>query len=542
VTAVHDQETTPGTRGAAEEIAARVREIRASGGGVLPPLLLLGTMERVGSNWVSDTLRPVTGQHNEPFRQQLGPAHPLSALNPGLSPDEPLDRLGPYGRHWLVTFAAGKHAAERQVIKETNLFFALPALLGLFPGSPVAVLTRSPLGVASSFARGDLFRRWDYRARYRQVTAMATRPEYAAFAGVVPDDDPADLTALARLQVLNTLLIASALHQRGDAGKAEVIRYETSVLDPGAAHAALARLVPEAPRLTSPHSGPPAGAAADDTFATTAGKDDLTALLSAVDAEDVSAAAARALSAGREAVPGPAWDLARDWAGGGELYSLAPPRPRALPGRSASASRLSCPVRWVAGHSGGLRWRNLLVTNDEFAAFLNEMGGAGLPNHMDGCYLLAVEMPRERGGRLHYNRYARRWAASPGFGHHPAYWVTWAGAAAYAARHGARLPARAELLAETSRDTLTVTNCAYQAGDTVPAAEPGRSPGEIHHVAGNLQVWCADGPDDGIPEGPASRWLVLGVAATGDGAQRRRAVEAAVDLRAAVAAPLPLHG
>ena len=247
MTAVHDQETTPGTRGAAEEIAARVREIRASGGGVLPPLLLLGTMERVGSNWVSDTLRPVTGQHNEPFRQQLGPAHPLSALNPGLSPDEPLDRLGPYGRHWLVTFAAGKHAAERQVVKETNLFFALPALLGLFPGSPVAVLTRSPLGVASSFARGDLFRRWDYRARYRQVTAMATRPEYAAFAGVVPDDDPADLTALARLQVLNTLLIASALHQRGDGGKAEVIRYETSVLDPGAAHAALARLVPEAP-------------------------------------------------------------------------------------------------------------------------------------------------------------------------------------------------------------------------------------------------------------------------------------------------------
>ncbi len=299
-----------------------------------------------------------------------------------------------------MTFAAGKHAAERQVIKETNLFFALPALLGLFPDSPVAVLTRSPLGVASSFARGDLFRRWDYRARYRQVTAMATRPEYAAWAPVVPDDEPADLTALARLQVLNTLLIASALHQRGDGGKAEVIRYETSVLDPGAAHAALARLVPEAPSLTAPHGVTAAG---DDTFATAAGKDDLTAFLSAADAGEVSAAAARALSAGREAVPGPAWDLARDWAAGSELYSLSPPRPRALPARSAPASRLSCPVGWVAGYSGGgLRWRNLLVTNDEFAAFLNEMAAAGLPNHMDGCYLLAVEMPRERGGRLHY--------------------------------------------------------------------------------------------------------------------------------------------
>jgi len=228
----------PGACSVPEEITARVREMHASGDGILPPLLLLGTMERVGSNWVSDTLRPVTGQHNEPFRQQLGPAHPLSALNPGLSPDDPLERLGPYGRHWLVTFAASKHAAERQVIKETNLFFALPALLGLFPDSPIAILTRSPIGVASSFARGNLFRRWDYQARYRQMTAMATRPEYAPFAGIVPDDDPAELTALARLQVLNTLLLANALHQRGDDGRTEVIRYETSVLDPGAVHAA----------------------------------------------------------------------------------------------------------------------------------------------------------------------------------------------------------------------------------------------------------------------------------------------------------------
>jgi hypothetical protein len=128
--------------------------------------------------------------------------------------------------------------------------------------------------------------------------------------------------------VLNTLLIASALHQRCDAGQPEVIRYETSVLDPGAAHAVLTRLVPETPSLTATYGGLPAGTAVgDDTFATTAAKDDLTALLSAADAAEVSAAAERALSVGREAMPGPAWDLARDWAGGGELYSLAPPRP-----------------------------------------------------------------------------------------------------------------------------------------------------------------------------------------------------------------------
>ena len=132
--------------GVLDEIAGRVAAMREADVGILPPLLLLGVMERVGSNWVSDTLRPVTGQHNEPFRQQVSPAHPLSALNPGLSLEDPWPDLGLYGRHWLVTFAAAKHAPVRQVIKETNLFFALPALLSLFPGSSVAALTRSVAG------------------------------------------------------------------------------------------------------------------------------------------------------------------------------------------------------------------------------------------------------------------------------------------------------------------------------------------------------------------------------------------------------------
>ena len=482
--------------------------MQESDGSILPPLLLLGVMERVGSNWVSDTLRPVTGQHNEPFRKQISPAHQLSALNPGIMSLEAAGpRLGHYGRHWLVTFAAGKYAPVRQVIKETNLFFELPALLALFPDSPVMVLTRSPLGVASSFARGDLFRRWDYRARYRQMTAITSRAVFRQWAAVVPDDDPPDLAALARLQVLNTLLLARALQDRGSVGESAVIRYETAVLDPAAARAQLARLVPEAPGLgTLPGM---AAAAAEDTFATTTHKTTLTACLTGADAGQVRTATAGALAAGQQAVPAGTWDLARQWVSGGHLYCLAPPpRPASqLPARRALASGRPCPVRWVPGHGGGdLRWRNLLVTNDEFAAFLNEMADEGLPNCLDGCYLLACEMPHERGGRLHCDPRGGQWSASPGFGAHPAYWVTWIGAAAFAARHGARLPARAEMIADTRRDDLVVTNHGYQAGDTFPVTEPGRGPGEVHHLAGNLQVWCADGPG-GSPAGPAARWL-----------------------------------
>lgn len=344
--------------GPLEEIAARVRAIREADAGVLPPALLLGAMERVGSNWVSDSLRPVTGQHNEPFRQQVSPAHPLSSLNPGPSPGEEL-RPGPHRRHWLVTFAAGKYAPVRQVIKETNLFFALPAFLALFPGSPAAVLTRSPLGVASSFARGDLFRRWGYRDRYRQLTAMTARPEFAAWASVVPDDDPPDLAALARLQVLNTLLLASALDSR-DAGLTAVIRYETSVLDPDTARTELAHLVPETPALIS--AGTPGPASAEATFATTSGKTELVAHLNPEDAETVGAAVAGALSVGRDAVSGPAWDLARDWASGDWLYSLDPPDTGSRQGRrSAPLTGRSCPVRGfragqTAARCGGTSW------------------------------------------------------------------------------------------------------------------------------------------------------------------------------------------
>lgn len=215
----------PDGPGVLEEIAGRVRVIQDSGCSVPPPVLLLGVMERADSNWVSDTLRPVTGQHNEPFRQQGSPAHPLSSLNPGMSPGDAALRLGSYGQHWLVTFAVGKHALARQVIKETNLFSGLPEFLALFfLDSPAAVLTRSPLSVASSFARGDLFRRWGYRAKYRQITALTTRPEFAARVGVVHDDDPPDLAALSRLQVLNTLFLAGALHSSGTGRTARIPR------------------------------------------------------------------------------------------------------------------------------------------------------------------------------------------------------------------------------------------------------------------------------------------------------------------------------
>ena len=75
--------STDPSSGVPGEVQARLTALaeaaREGGTTVLPPLLILGTCERVGSNWLSDTLRPLTGQHNEPFRQQTGADHPSTS-------------------------------------------------------------------------------------------------------------------------------------------------------------------------------------------------------------------------------------------------------------------------------------------------------------------------------------------------------------------------------------------------------------------------------------------------------------------------------
>jgi hypothetical protein len=488
-------------------LAAMTRAAQRRGHPVLAPLLILGTSERVGSNWISDTLRPVLAQHNEPFRQQLAPEHPWSALNPRLA-DPPAAMCSGLGRHWLVNFAVAKYGPHRQVVKETNLFFALPGLLSLLPGALVLVLSRCPLGVASSFSRGDLFRRWGYRTRYHQMLTMTRYgPDpMRRLAALVPDDDPPDLVTLVRLQILNTVLIADAL-----AGRRPLhIAYETAVTKPAVALAALASALPElrdrdlAQGVDLARKPGPRLDSADDTFATTNTKTALTAALSPGDAAVISAAKSAAFGVARALLPAVVTDAAEHWLTGDHLYRLESPRPPARQWHALTAPARALP-RFLP--HGRLEVRNLLVSNHECAAFLNALAEAGLPNSNGGAWLLACEIPHERGGRLHRDASTGRWTISPGYEDYPAYWVTWIGAAALAAWAGARLPARAELVALTAGAHIG-GNAGYQEGDAGPVTEAGAGESRIHHLLGNLQVWCGDGPDTETGAGePLTRWL-----------------------------------
>jgi formylglycine-generating enzyme required for sulfatase activity len=105
------------------------------------------------------------------------------------------------------------------------------------------------------------------------------------------------------------------------------------------------------------------------------------------------------------------------------------------------------------------------------------------------------------------------------------YWVTWIGAAAFAAWTGARLPARAELAVLTA-GVAAHGNAGYRDGDASPVTEPGTGPSGIHHLLGNLQLWCGDGPPAGASSAaPVTRWLygiAWNIPATREAAEQAR--------------------
>ncbi|MEU1403737.1 SUMF1/EgtB/PvdO family nonheme iron enzyme [Streptomyces sp. NPDC005728] len=490
--------------GTVASVAARVERL-AEQAGHQPPVLALGVFERVGSNWLSDSLRQVMPQHNEPFRQQLSRAHPLS----------PSDRVPPtlqgtgltgLGRHQLVCALSDLHGEQKHLVKETNLFFAADTVLGLLPQSPAIVLTRAPVGIAASFARGRLWDRWRYKDRYAQVSASARAPRWrAAFAGLLPADDPDPSTALGRLIAVNALLLARALHDPVAGARPRlVIPYERHVADREGTLSGLAGFLDvTAPVTEEPRSGPER-AAVDATFATSGHKGELVAELPPGEAALVGEAVAATLDQAGQVLDGQVTRTAVEWLAGGDLYEVRAPAARpAVPTRPVPVPH-PAPQPAYRPAAPGAGWRNLLVSNAELAELLTLLHAGGAPNSRLGTHLLVCPMPHERGGRLHFDAKQRQWRVSRGFEDHPAYWVTWVGAALMAAWCGARLPTRAEVLEATSG--ASASNCEYVIGDTCSVAEPGLGREDVHHLVGNVQVWCADGPQQPC-EQPVQRYM-----------------------------------
>ncbi|MFE9132429.1 hypothetical protein ACFYOF_44710 [Streptomyces sp. NPDC007148] len=401
--------------GTAADIAAQVAGLYGPDAERMAPCLALGTFERVGSNWLSDSLRPVMPQHNEPFRQQLGREHPLSPRN-----RVPVDlggaALSALGRHHLACALSDLYGSPRHLVKETNLFFATDTVLQLLPDSRIVVLTRAPIGIASSFERGGLWERWAYGQRYAQVAASARSPRWREFAPLVPLDDPAAPVALGRLIALNALLLAGAV--AGAGRDVTVVSYERHVSDRPAVLAGLARSL----GVTLPSDAqtvPGQRDAVDATFATNQSKDELIAEVDPTTADLVKSNVAATMARASRFLEPHVTATAAEWLAGDDLYEVRKPvAPRRKPARSLSPAR-PLPAPMYRSMTPGVSWRDVLVTNAEMAELLTLLHAAGLPNTQQGTNLLVCPMPHERGGRLHFDRPAQRWRVSPSYETHP---------------------------------------------------------------------------------------------------------------------------
>lgn len=132
-----------------------------------PPRIVLGQFERTGSTFLLDDYEKSKLVHNEPYKQLVPKTWPIARDYAGklVSVDDFFvsKDINPLGKLWLKNFAISKYSPKEEIVKETNLYFALPQFLSLFPYRNVELLTRNPLGIIGSFRRNNLFHHWNYK-------------------------------------------------------------------------------------------------------------------------------------------------------------------------------------------------------------------------------------------------------------------------------------------------------------------------------------------------------------------------------------------
>lgn len=498
-----------------QEIATQVDLLRdfagANGKEFCPPILALGISERVGSNWFLDTLSNTLHTHNEPFRQQLHATHPMSTIfsRPTNAADYRVPEMHPYEKYWLTNFVTSKYGNQPQLVKETNLFFATQNLLDLFPDSRTIVLARNPIGIASSFAGGKLFSRWNYDERYNQLKAMTREPQYSEYQFVFDGEhDPGSLRKLTRLVVLNTLLVSNSLADR----QRMVVRYEDSVIGRQATLQRLSQFLLSDGVEVADDKAINEDTATDHDFSTRKQKTTLEVQLDTDDIRTVQTEVRRLLADSLSVLSQAQYTEVQALLEHHTHQYTPRGRKSLTPEKTRTKELTERPlINFVTIPEQGLEWLNQPVNNDDFVDFLNAMHAEGLPNVIHGVQLFVNEnMIPERGGRIWFNPNKSKYEVTEGYENHPVYWVTWLGAAAYARFIGCRLPDRDEIeeLTQLVLEDIDLNkiNAGHAHHDASPigAMSPNRM--GIYDLIGNIASWCRDGnPHDEISA--ASRYM-----------------------------------
>ena len=489
------------------------------------PVLIVGQFERIGSTWLMDFMDIIGRGQTEPLRQHVGQESPISTLSKiieGVDSHElhpELEEPG-FAQIWTHNFLGSQYQPERQITKETNLFFTLGFYADLFPeGVKILYLKRDIRGIISSFKKGGLYDKWNYHGRYRLlVTALNThkKDKYLALASDIDESNWLDV--LLFLYVSNLIQIYNNLFDKDREKEILELTYENMVLNKrielDRIQEYLGSNVPIEEEIREVHN--------NTLFNTSKKKDN------PFDWEDI-------LTKNEEAYIRKKMCslniLISDVFGNAiarfiEGESFAQGSPNTARGTTDYASRnyevqfsKSCLSReeiiklqkYVEISSGtvlslcdGVRqlsdmrenvtefkFANRLVTNLEFTAFLNFLHNQGFRNSLQGHYIYYnINMPSLRGGRITFKD--NQYFVEEGYEDHPVNWVSWIGAKTYATWVNARLPRENEWDRVASLSNLEFTNFNHSCSDTTAVHHYDQNNLGIHDMFGNLRVWAED--------------------------------------------------
>ena len=142
-------------------------------------------------------------------------------------------------------------------------------------------------------------------------------------------------------------------------------------------------------------------------------------------------------------------------------------------------------------------WSTHLVTNQEMGSFMQELLDNGLDPSLVHLFLRENMIP-ERGGRLQLHTNYKKILITKHYEKHPAYWISWLGAAAYALRIGAALPTSSAwqyVYSLHKWSSASDANHTYSHDDTVETGRLTKDNLPIDFF-GNLKIWCSDWTDE----------------------------------------------
>ncbi len=493
------------------------------------PALVIGQFERVGSSWLMDIMNQIGRSQVEPLRQHVSALSPFSSFSIDYD-DESSHHLNfetldlPFPQIWFRNFIAAQYQSDLQVVKETNLFFKLPLFVNLFPeNTPIILLRRDIRGIIASFKKGSLFERWEYQKRFGQIKQIISEnSKLDRFQPLVDSTDEENwLDVLITLYVINVSQIIEHISANQERSNVIEINYEQLVerRDDQIDRICSLLQVTRPPVLNQYRSA----SDSDTEFNTNKSKsnsDDWVEVLSDDERTFIEKRVRQRLA-----------DIEKHW--GSKLAQEFASQGFVLPNNSTlktkqlevkpvkeiklrnvdqnkRAIESETVFRKIDGndHVGSFGLAQNLVSNSQFAVFLEDMRRERITNDQDGNYLFFnPNITANRGGRLFLDE--EEYKVLGGYENHPVCWVSWVGATSYAQWLGCSLPTleqwrRVSDLSEPSEHR----NSDNLIGDTTPVDRYPQNNLGIHDFKGNLKIWTTNWHPK-IPESQLSTGLSM---------------------------------